>query len=156
MHPILTQQRRLALYLFLFLQAGWLLGELLASTAAGQTAAEHGPPRLQAILLAAPLLLVHAWSCLASWYLCRSLPLATTRPERLVVTQLAAGLAASGVLLAVGAFWARTIDGTSSFAGTAELFRQGRTLVLVFAFLLFSLAVAVHYLFIAAAASLTC
>ena len=145
MHPILTQGRRLALYLFLFLQAGWLLAEVLASYT--------GAPRLQAALLAVPLLLVHAWSCLASWYLCRSLPLRATRPERLIVAQLAAALAASAVLVAVGAGWARTLAGSTAWTGSARLFADSRTLVFVFAFLVYSLAVAVHYLFLAAEAS---
>lgn len=150
MHPILTQGRRLALYLFLFLQAGWLLGEVLASST--------GAPRLQAALLAVPLLLIHAWSCLASWYLCRSLPLRTTRPERLIVAQLAAALVASGVLLAIGMLWAPAIDRLTAWTDgawkdSAELFAEGRALIFVFAFLVFSLAVAVHYLFLAAAAS---
>ncbi len=150
MHPILAQGRRLGLYLFLFLQAGWLLGEVLASST--------GAPRPQAALVAVPLLLIHAWSCLASWYLCRSLPLGPTRPERLIVAQLAAALAASGLLVAIGTLWASALDRStawqdSAWQDSAELFAEGRTLVFVFAFLVFSLAVAVHYLFLAAAAS---
>ncbi len=145
MHPILAQNRRLGLYLFVFLQAGLLLGELLVRTA--------GAPRPRAMLVAVPLLLVHAFSCLASWYLCRSLPLGTTRPERLVVAQLAAALLAGGLLTAIGAAWSRLLGRTAAFQGTMGFYREGTTLVFVFAVLVFSLAVAVHYLFIAYEAS---
>ncbi len=145
MHPILAQNRLLGLYLFLFLQAGVLLAELLARTAGG--------PRLRALALAVPLLLIHSFSCLASWYVCRSLPLGKVRPERLVVTQLLAAALASGLLTTIGALWSRLLDRSGRFSGTAGLYRESTTLVFVFALLLFSLAVAVHYLFIAFEAS---
>ncbi len=145
MHPILAQNRRLALYLFVFLQAGVLLGELLARTAGG--------PRGQAMLLAVPLLLIHSFSCLASWYLCRSLPLGAARPERLAVTQLAAAALSGGLLTALGLLWSRALEQTGRFEGVAGFYREGTTLIFVFALLLFSLAVAVHYLFIATEAS---
>ncbi len=141
MHPILAQNRRLGLYLLVFLQAGVLLGELLVRTA--------GVPRGQAMLLAVPLLLIHSFSCLASWYLCRSLPLGEARPERLVVTQLAAAALAGGLLTAIGALWSQALERTGRFEGASGFYRDGTTLIFVVALLLFSLAVAVHYLFIA-------
>ncbi|MCP4562555.1 MAG: hypothetical protein GY837_18710, partial [Bosea sp.] len=81
MHPILAQRRRLIFYLAVFLQAGLLLGELMARST--------GAPRIDAVVLAMPLMLVHAFSCLASWFLCRSVPLDEQRPERLLVVHLA-------------------------------------------------------------------
>src|SRR5262245_47193593 len=102
MHPILAQGQRRALYLLLFLQAGLLLGELLARST--------GAPRLQAMLLVVPLVLFHGFTCLASWYLCKSLPLGETRLERLLVALLAAGLTAAGTLLLIGFAWAVLLD----------------------------------------------
>ena len=145
MHPILTQRRRLSLYLFLFLQAGLLLGELLVRTA--------GAPRWQAMALAVPLLLIHSFSCLASWYLCRSLPLGATRSERLVITLLAAGVLSGGLVTAIGAALAWLMAQTTGFVGSMGFYRESVTLVFVFAVLVFSLTVAVHYLFIASEAS---
>ncbi len=145
MHPILAHNRRLGLYLFVFLQAGVLLAELLVRTA--------GVPRPQALLLAVPLLLIHSFSCLASWYVCRSVPLGADRPERWVVTQLAAAVLACGVLIAIGALWSRILDRSGRFEGTGACYREATGMIFVFALLLFSLAVAVHYLFIAYQAS---
>ena len=144
MHPILAQNRRFALYLFVFLQAGILLGELLTRTA--------GMPRRQALSLAVPLMLLHSFSCLASWYVCRGLPLGETRPERVLVAQLTAAIVAGGLLTLMGGLGSRALE-RSGFEGTAALFRGGATLVFVFALLIYSLAVAVHYLFIASEAS---
>ena len=145
MQPILAQRRRLVFYLLVFLQTGVLLGELVARST--------GAARLEAMMLATPLMLVHAFSCLASWYLCRSIPLGEVRPERLLVVHLAAGLAACGLLVAVGTSWAQLLARTARFRDSASVFAASTTLVFVFALLLFSLAVTVHYLFIAAAAS---
>ncbi len=145
MHPILTQRRRLALYLFIFLQAGLLLGELLVRTA--------GAPRLQAMALAVPLLLIHSFICLASWYLCRSLPLGARRAERLGVALLVAAALSGGLMAALGAVLARALGFMASFSGTMGFYGQSLTLVVVFGVLLFSLAVAVHYLFITSEAS---
>ncbi|MCP4659350.1 MAG: sensor histidine kinase [bacterium] len=145
MHPILARRWRLVFYLAVFLQAGLLLGELMARST--------GSPRIAAIVLATPLMLVHAFSCLAAWFLCRSIPLDENRPERLLVVHLAAALAACGLLVAVGTTWAHLLSGATRFRDSATIFSASTTLVVVFALLLFSLAVAVHYLFIAAAAS---
>ncbi len=145
MHPILAQNRLLGLYLFVFLQAGVLLAELLARTT--------GVPRAQALVLAVPLLLIHSFSCLASWYICRSLPLGEARPERLLVAHLVAAVLAGVLLTTIGSLWSRVLARSGRFEAAAELFREGTTLIFVFALLLFSLAVAVHYVFIAFEAS---
>ena len=145
MHPIFAQPRRLALYLFVFLQAGLLLGELLVRTA--------GAPRLQAMAIAVPLLALHSFSCLASWYLCRTVPLRGAQPERLVVTQLAAAVLAGSLLTAIGSAWGLALNRAGRFEGTMGFYDESVTLVFVFALLVYSLSVAVHYLFIASEAS---
>ncbi len=139
MHPILAQRRRLGLYLLLFLQVGWLLGELVAGSA--------GMPRAAAMLWTIPLLVMHSFSCLASWYLCRSFPLSTDRPERPAVTLVAAALLAGALVTGIGAGWGRALE--HWLALPEGTFADGAVLIFVFALLLFSLAVAVHYLFIA-------
>ena len=137
MHPILAQRRYLALYLLVFLQAGVLLGEVLRGIRGGDRAT------FLAWLL--PVFAVHAFSCLASWYLCRSQPLGATRPGRLLVVQGTSALLASGLLLGVAVAWARLL-GALGFE-IAGLVRSGGVLLLVFALFLYSLAVALHYLF---------
>ena len=142
MHPIFEQPRRLAFYLFLALQAGLLLAELLVRSAE--------VPRLEATLLAVPLLLAHAFSCLASWYLCRILPLGSTQAERLLGTHLVAGLLASALATGLGTFLAEVLEDLLQASALTETFLRVRTLVFVYALLVFTLAVAVHYLFLAA------
>ncbi|MEM6794381.1 MAG: hypothetical protein AAF725_10380, partial [Acidobacteriota bacterium] len=75
MHPILARRWRLALYLLLFLQAGLVAAEVARSV--------QGGARQDLWQLLLPLFAVHAFSCLASWSLCRALPLGGTRQLRL-------------------------------------------------------------------------
>lgn len=143
MHPIFARSRRLGLYLLLFLQAGALLGELLAQNTVMS--------RQLALLVAIPLLLLHSFSCLASWYLCRSLPLDGESSGRPVLALAAAATLASGLLLALADVWARALDGMVPAGGGArEGVAQGRFLIFVFGLLIFSLVAVVHYLFIIA------
>ena len=140
MHPILERPHRLGLYLLIALQAGLLLSELLVRTA--------DVPRTAAILTAVPLLLVHSFSCLASWYLCRVLPLGSTRPERLLVSLLVAGVLASALVVGLGEIWSQVVLSSPMTTEPSGLDRA-RTLFFVYALLVFSLAVALHYLFLA-------
>ena len=144
MHPIFARSRRLGLYLLLFLQAGALLGELLAQSTSMS--------RPLALLVAIPVLLLHSFSCLASWYLCRSLPLGGDRPGRPVLALAAAATLAAGLLLALADVWARALGEIVPAAGAEvrEGLSQGRFLVFVFGLLIFSLVAVVHYLFIIA------
>lgn len=144
MHPIFARSRRLGLYLLLFLQAGALLGELLAQNTATS--------RPLALLVAIPVLLLHSFSCLASWYLCRSLPLGGERPGLPVFALAAAATLAAGLLLALADVWARALDEIvpASGGGAREGLVQGRFLIFVFGLLIFSLVAVVHYLFIIA------
>lgn len=141
MHPILARGRRLLLFLLLFAQAGLLLAELLARTA--------GAPRATAAALAVPLILVHAFICLASWYVCRRQPLVVEGLRRLLVAHLMAGLLGVAVLLAAAAVWARAVDRLAPGSGALELLTASIGLIAVYAFLLYSLSAAVHYLVIA-------
>jgi len=138
MHPILTQGRRLGLYLMLFLQAGVVLGELVARVG--------DAPRAQAMVLVVPLVLFHGFTCLASWYVAKSLPLEKANLGRLLVGQLAAASIAGVTLLLAGAGWAALLQESGEMAGTRALFRASATLLFVFGLLLYSVAAAVHYL----------
>lgn len=145
MHPILAKPRYFGLYLFVFLQAGVLLGELML---------RDGPAtRLAAWAVALPLMLLHAWSCLASWYLCRATRLDDAGVGRLLAVHLAAAAVAALLLLALGSAWARLLAVQESLRAAPEVFAGNRALIFGFALLLFSLAVAVHYVLLAMAAS---
>jgi hypothetical protein len=138
MHPVLEQPRRLALFLVIALQAGVLLAELLVRSA--------GMPRPAALLLAVPLLLLHGFSCLASWYLCRVLPIDGSRPLRallvLGVASLLAALLLTGLAVPLAGAVSRALPGVE----VASWLPRTRSLVFVYGLLLFNLAVVVHYL----------
>lgn len=140
MHPFLVQRRWLLLYLLFFLQAGLFLSEILVGT--------RTDLRFRLWLLVLPLFLVHAFSCLASWYLCRALPLGKARLEHIVVTQAASALLAGAALTTAGSFGARFLD-----EQIGDVYGQGRLLVWAFAVFLYSLMVVLHYLFAAVEAS---
>jgi hypothetical protein len=145
MHPILARGQRLGLYLIVFAQAGLLLGEILVRTV--------GVPRFATYSLVVPPVVAYALGCLASWYLCRRLPLGGAHPARLLAVHAVAGVLSSGLFQALTLVWSsllgrllpafgREVDPLAVIRGQAVLF-------LVFGFLLYSLVAAVHYLSIA-------
>ncbi|MEM1203517.1 MAG: histidine kinase [Acidobacteriota bacterium] len=143
MHPILAHRPYLTIYLLVFLQAGILMAEVVRGAQGGERSL------LWTLLL--PLFGVHAFSCLASWYLCRSQPLGSTVPGRLLVAQGSSALLASGLLLGLGFWWARLLE-TFGLAAAGAM-GASAALLLVFALFLYSLAVSLHYLFLALEAS---
>ena len=138
MHPILAQRWRLGLYLLLFLQAGVLAVEVQHSASGGG--------RRELWLLILPLFVFHAFSCLASWYLCRAQPLGKTRPGRLLTAQLGTAFLSSLVIVGLGLVWAQVL-------GEEARLRGSLALIFTIALFLYSLSAALHYLFLALAAS---
>ncbi|MEM1179524.1 MAG: histidine kinase [Acidobacteriota bacterium] len=138
MHPILAQRWRLGLYLLLFVQAGVLAVEVQRGAMGGV--------RRDLWLLVLPIFIFHAFSCLASWYLCRTLPLDKTRPSRLLASQLGTAILTSAAAAGLGVAWSRVLE-------AEEVLVRGLPLVFAFALFLYSLSAALHYLFLAQAAS---
>lgn len=141
MHPILARGRRLGLYLLVFAQTGLVLAEVIART--------MDVARVRAIALVLPIVVVHAFTCLASWYLCRRQPLMLARFQPLVVSHAAAALSGAGLVVLVGTGWAAGLERWPAFEGSTGLFAASRTLIVVFAVAIYSLVAALHYLFIA-------
>ena len=143
MHPILAQRSRLRLYL-----AGWLL---VAAMLAEMFALAGGLGWAESIALAVPLAAVYAFVCLASWYLCRALPLDRTPLATLAVSHLAASLAGGlfwlAVARALAAAWAPI------YAGIEERASRQANLLFGMGALLFLLAVAAHYAILAVEAT---
>src|SRR5277367_4689567 len=67
MHPILSQLRRVIIYLLAWVPIAGLLAYLLTVS---HEISEH-----EAILLSVPLCLLYAFLCLSAWYSCRGNPL---------------------------------------------------------------------------------
>jgi two-component system sensor histidine kinase AlgZ len=143
MHPLLERGRRLFLYLSLFAPVAVLLAELLRLTVGGG--------RFALWVLVQPPLLVHAMTCLAAWYLCRSLPLRNGDLLRLAGAQLMAMLLAAALFLLLTRVWSGVLASFGlELAGVVD---QGAALIGLFAFFVYALAVVGHYLYIALQAS---
>ncbi len=128
MHPLLTDRRRLALYLLTW----GMLALLLALVV------EPGVGFSMAASMTIPPALVYAFVCLAAWYPVRARPVGTTSASSLILTHgVAAAVLSAGWLLLVQA-WARVLAVPST--PTAVFFVTG--------ILLYLLAVAFHYLLI--------
>lgn len=143
MHPILARSRRLLLYLLLFVPIAALEAELLRLASGGDT--------FELWLAVQPPLLLHAMSCLASFYFCRSLPLTPESLPRVLLAQLAASVAAAGVVLAVTTGWARQLE--SFGPAVAAPVERGAALVFLLAFVLAVVAAASHYVYLAVLSS---
>lgn len=150
MHPILAQRRRLVLYLLVFLQACWVLVELLRGVSSGG----EPVPRFDLLLAVGPPLLLHAFSCLASFYLVRALPLGESRDELVAVAAFGSAALASAGMVAVGFPWVTTLVELQIVApGVRRVYSGGLVVLFVFAALLYILSLVVHYLFLAIDAS---
>lgn len=113
-----------------------------------------GGNRLELWLAVLPPLAFHALTCAASWYLCQALPLRSSRDTsgraRLVIAHLSAALFASALFLAIANLW---VEWLRDLGFGTELPQRGVGPTAVLAFFLFCLAVALHYLEIAASTS---
>lgn len=143
MHPVLARSRRLFVYLGLFVPVALLEAELLRLSSGGD--------RFALWLAVQPALLVHAMSCLASFYLCRSLPLLPQSLPRVLIAQLSASLLAAGLVLGLTSGWARQLEGYAP--GVLAPVERGAALIFLLAFVLAVVAAASHYVYLALLAS---
>jgi two-component system, LytTR family, sensor histidine kinase AlgZ len=93
MHPVFSSRNGLLLYL-----AAWVPVGLMLTLIVSVTGRLSWP---QTMSLTAPVTLLLAFVCLAPWYLCRALPLRSTRPVKLIVSQLAAAMIATAIVMIV-------------------------------------------------------
>jgi hypothetical protein len=145
MHPILSDRRRLVLYLAAWADAGLVLAVLLATSGGLRWGA--------AALVGLGLGVLGGFVSLAAWYPCRAAPLATSSLGRLFLTHLPFVALASSIWLFLGRAWSRLVEALPWFPGTAERLDRQRVLLFSLGLLLFLLSVAVHYLLVAFEAS---
>ena len=107
MHPILSQLRRLGLYLLAWVPLAALLAYLMDVTG-GLTPSES-------VALAFPLCLVYAFICLSAYYSCRATPFSRTTISKFVITHGAGALLASGLWILIAKVLAYSLSRTDSF-----------------------------------------
>ena len=145
MHPILSQLRRVVLYLLAWIPIAGLLAYLLTVS--------HEISTREAIVLAVPLCLLYAFQCLSSWYTCRGNPLEKYGLGRLITTHLTGAVVASGFWAVAAVGLASTLSKSQSFVGLSARFRPEIPLVVVTGLLLYLLWVTLYYVIIAVEAS---
>lgn len=145
MHPILSNQRALVVYLSAWMLLGMLLGIPFWIT-------EQYP--LSIMLLGdLPLYLFYAFVCLSSYYLCRIFPLGSVRWFSTVVYHLGAATIAGGITLGVGYTWIRLIDSVGVAPPILPMYQPWTAGIFIVLVLVFLLAVAMHYVLIAVESS---
>jgi len=144
MHPILSDRRRLGLYLLGWLPIGLLLTAGLSERSSWLAAA--------AIFL--PITVVFAFISLNAGYICRVFPIdARANLWRTVVVHAVAAAMASAIWIGLGRLWVGALDVIAPDLDAGATFGGRRLLIFVVGALLFWLASILHYLLIAFEAS---
>ncbi|HYC62488.1 MAG TPA: histidine kinase [Thermoanaerobaculia bacterium] len=139
MHPVLTNRRRLALYLFT-----WTLLAILIALLLIEPGRRGIPP---AVLLTLPPTLLYAFACLAAWYPVRAMPLERANAWTMLVSHAFAAMVLSSVWLTLFRYSAR-ISSPYVEGGESAVTNHSAALFVTGA-LLYLLAVAFHYLLVA-------
>lgn len=145
MHPILTQLRRLALYLLAWVPLAALLAYLM-DLAGGMTAGDS-------VALAFPLCLIYAFICLSAYYSCRATPLGRTTIPRFIITHGTGALVASGIWIVVAKILAYSLARTNAFTQIDANFARQIPLLLGTGVLFYLLSVDLYYVLMAVDAS---
>lgn len=145
MHPILTQLRRLALYLLAWIPIAALLAYLLAMP--------HALSWNEAAVLAFPLCFIYAFVCLSAWYACRVTPLDKSSLSRLFLTHTTTAVLATALWLMLARILAIELSQSAHFAGLDQRLATERPLLVGTGILLYLLSIAFHYVLLALEAS---
>ena len=143
MHPVLASRSRLAFYL-----GFWVIVALLLAVAYASASAASGA---EALVIAAPLIVIYGFICLSAWYVCRAAPLSLAGIGRVVVTHLLASAVATALWLPAWEGWAYTFLGP--FEQAVANYRSQLPLVVSSGVLLYASAAMFHYVLIAIEAS---
>jgi len=145
MHPILSQTRRLGLYLLAWVPLAGLLLYLL--TGGGRLGA--GEAALFSIIVSG----VYAFMCLSAWYSCRATPIDTSSFARLLSTHMLAAMFLSLMWLLLALAFAFALSFVPTFHGLNERVKQVTALLWTMGILLYLLSVGLHYVLLAVEAS---
>ena len=134
MHPVFSKPWWLALYLL-----AWMV---LAALLAGLLRMPGTLTWRESLILATPLCLFYAFVCLTPWYMCNHLPLRSTNPGKLLLNHLGAAIVASAIWVEMARFVGRGL-------GLGARMNPEPPHLVVVGLLLYTLAVALHYMLLA-------
>jgi predicted secreted protein len=147
MHPLLTRgptarfpkrtTNWLGLYLLSWTPITAILIYLMAKPA--------GLGWWNATFLVIPLCFIYQFVCLSAWYSCKAAPIQTTPPKRLFVTHTVAAVIVSLLWVQAARLIAYLLSQLHSFEGLDHKFAPQAPLLFASGFLLYSLAIASHY-----------
>ncbi len=100
----------------------------------------------EALTLAFPLCLFYAFVCLAPWYACRSLPLRSTSPARILLTHFGGAVLASVMWVQLARFIAMAM-------GLGQRLQSEIPMLDILGLLLYAFSVTLHYTLLAVEAS---
>jgi two-component system sensor histidine kinase AlgZ len=145
MHPILSQIRRLALYLFVWIPLAALVAYLMR-TLAGLTWQE-------ATAMSLPLCFFYAFVCLSAWYPCRAIPFDRSTIGRLAQVHLLGAAIAASLWVLAAEIVARGLAETSYFPDFTSRLSRVIPLLLGLGLLFYLLSVNFYYVLLAEQAS---
>jgi signal transduction histidine kinase len=137
MHPLLTPISRLGLYLLAWAPLTAILIYLMA--------VPGGLGWWDATFLVVPLCLIYEFVCLSAWYSCKGAPIATTPAKRLFVTHTLAAVIVSLLWVQAARLIAYLLVQLPSFGGLDQKLSPQMPLLFASGFLLYTLAIASHY-----------
>lgn len=145
MHPILSQIRRLALYLLVWIPLAALVAYLMRALA--------GLTWLEATAMSVPLCLFYAFVCLSAWYPCRATPVDRSTVGRLAQVHVLGAAVAAGLWVLAAEILARGLAETSYFPDFTSRLSHVIPLLLGLGVLFYLLSVNFYYVLLAEQAS---
>jgi two-component sensor histidine kinase len=144
MHPLLTRNR-LGLYLL-----GWIP---LAAIVVLLMSAGGSLSWLESAIIVIPLCVLYAFICLSAWYTAKSAPIRRESALRLIGVHSLAAALVSYFWMGLGWVLVATLSKTSAFQGLDRRFAPQAPILFGAGYLLYSLAVASHYVILSLEAS---
>ena len=141
MHPILSQIRRLALYLLAWVPLAAMLAYLMYATT--------GIGAKESVALAFPLCVIYAFICLSAYYSCRATPFDRTSISKFVVTHGVGALLASGIWILIAKFMTYSLSRTDSFPNLDQQMSREIPLLFGAGVLFYLLCVDLYYVLMA-------
>jgi hypothetical protein len=136
MFPFLGRLDRLLAYL-----GAWLVVGLLVSASLSR----QGVDWIDAIVFVMPTFVVYAFICLSGFYVCRALPLATTRPPAVAIAAAVAALFGGMLWLTLARAWMALLRAAPGLTSAAVAGESQLPFLFSVAVILFLLVLSVHY-----------